>query len=303
MYVALGWEYRGLRVKQGFVVYCALEGQKGFARRIEAFRKTYSKSRGAPMSLMFRSLDLINDYEALVTSIRAQLPEGVTPAVVTLDTLNRSLVGSESKDEDMAAYVRAADAIRDVFDCVVIIIHHCGHSADRPRGHSSLLGAADVPIAVKRDDANNIVATVENSKDGAIGLEIVSKLPAVDIGEDEDGDLMTSCVIEPVGDAAVKKAATTAPKLTKGAKNALRALHMALGDLGEIPPASSHIPSGVKAVTIKQWRDCAFKTGISTSDKPHAASVAFGQASEALIAAGRIGIWEPHVWPVFGKEN
>jgi RecA-family ATPase len=35
-----------------------------------------------------------------------------------------SLVGSESKDVDMAAYVRAADAIRDAFDCVVIIIHH-----------------------------------------------------------------------------------------------------------------------------------------------------------------------------------
>jgi hypothetical protein len=101
----------------------------------------------------------------------------------------------------------------------------------------------------------------------------------------------------------MKKAAATAPKLTKGAKNALRALHMVLGELGEVPPASSHIPAETRAVTIKQWRDRAFKTGISTSDKPHAANVAFNRASETLIAAGRIGIWESYVWPVYEKEN
>ena len=60
-------------------------------------------------------------------------------------------------------------AIRDAFGCVVVIVHHCGHNADRPRGHSSLLGAADVLIAVKRDAADNIVAMVEASKDGTLG--------------------------------------------------------------------------------------------------------------------------------------
>jgi hypothetical protein len=38
-----------------------------------------------------------------------------------LDTLNRSLAGSESDDEDMAAYVKAADAIREAFGCAVVI--------------------------------------------------------------------------------------------------------------------------------------------------------------------------------------
>ena len=38
MHVALGWEYRGRRVKQGYVVYCALEGAQGFVNRVEAFR-------------------------------------------------------------------------------------------------------------------------------------------------------------------------------------------------------------------------------------------------------------------------
>jgi hypothetical protein len=205
MHVALGWEYRGLRVKAGPVVYCALEGERGFGRRLEAFRRKHPESKDAPFYLMFMSLDLIRDNKALVASFRAQLPEGVQPAVVAIDTLNRSLFGSESSDEDMSLYVRAADAVRDAFDCVVPVIHHCGHNGDRPRGHSSLLGAADVLIAVKRDAADNIVSTVEDTKDGVKGLEIVSRLVPVELGPDDDGDEMTSCVIEPVEGSAPKR--------------------------------------------------------------------------------------------------
>jgi AAA domain len=302
MHIALGWEYRGLRVKAGPIVYCALEGKKGFSRRLEAFRRENPGSEGAQFYLMFLSLDLIRDHKSLIESIRAQLAEGVQPAAVAVDTLNRSLVGSESNDEDMAAYVRAADAISDAFGCVVPVVHHCGHNGDRPRGHSSLLGAADAQIAVKRDAANNIVATVEASKDGALGLEIVSRLAVVDLGPDEDGDEMTSCVIEPVGELAATVAKDT-PRLTKGAKIALRALHEAMGDLGEVPPASNHIPPNVRAVTIDQWRSYAYRLGISGSPEARARQVAFQRAHEVLIASKQAAEWDPYAWIVRGEQN
>src|SRR5262245_47697138 len=41
MHVALGWEYRGHDVCQGPVVYCALEGGRGFAKRIVAWREKH----------------------------------------------------------------------------------------------------------------------------------------------------------------------------------------------------------------------------------------------------------------------
>lgn len=75
LHASLSLEYRGLRVKQGHVVYCVLEGRKGFTRRIAAFRKTHPESKDAPFHLMFASLDLIRDHKALIASIRAQLPE------------------------------------------------------------------------------------------------------------------------------------------------------------------------------------------------------------------------------------
>src|ERR1700734_2870056 len=196
MHVALGWEYRGRRVKQGCVVYCALEGAQGFRARVEAFRreKLAGETPSPPFHLMASALNLVADQAAFLEALHTQLGEE-KPVAVVIDTLNRSLAGSESDDKDMAAYVRAADAIRDAFDCAVVIVHHCGHNGERPRGHSSLIGAVDAQIAVKRDAAENIVATLELSKDGEAGAEIVSRLVPVEVGRDEDREPITSCVI------------------------------------------------------------------------------------------------------------
>jgi hypothetical protein len=107
MHVAMGWEYRGRRVKQGLVVYCALEGAEGFRARVEAFRREkLSEDASPPFHLMASSLSLVADHPTFLADIRAQLGEE-RPAVVVIDTLNRSLAGSENDDKDMNAYVKA----------------------------------------------------------------------------------------------------------------------------------------------------------------------------------------------------
>jgi AAA domain len=128
MHIALGWEYRGRKVRQGGVVYCAPEGCVAFKIRVEAFRmeKLADNASEVPFHLMASPLALVADNAALIESIRATLGDTI-PVAVVIATLNRSLAGSESDDRDMAAYVKAADAIRDAFDCAVVIVHHCGH--------------------------------------------------------------------------------------------------------------------------------------------------------------------------------
>lgn len=136
MHVALGREYRSHRVKQGSIVYCALEGAKGFEKRKEAWHleKLANKpDADPPFFLMSAPLSLKYDAQALVADMKTQLADD-RPVAVCIDTLNRSLAGSESSDEDMAAYIRAADAVRDAFGCLVVIVHHCGHEGQRPRG-------------------------------------------------------------------------------------------------------------------------------------------------------------------------
>ena len=258
-------------------------------------REVVNSAASAPFHMMSSPLSLVADHAALVASIRSQLGD-LTPVAVVIDTLNRSLAGSESDDRDMAAYVRAADAIRDAFDCAVIIVHHCGHGGDRPRGHSSLMGSLDVQIGVKRDADENIVATLELSKDGPVGLEMVSRLVPVDVGADEDGDAITSCVIEAVDAPSAAKVKRPSTRLPKGAQIALRALTEALDECGVIPPASSHIPTNVKAVTVNQWRRYAYRMGVSTSDEDRAKRQAFQRASEALLAAKQAAVWDSYAW-------
>jgi len=242
MHVALDWEYRGHRVKPGAVVYYALEGAQGFKNRIEAFRQrklAESVETSPPFYLMSTPLSLVADARALVADIHRQLGDQ-RPVAVVIDTLNRSLAGSESSDEDMAAYIRAADTIRAAFDCLVIIVHHCGHNGERPRGHSSLMGALDVQISVKRDAAENVVAELELAKDGEVGLKFDSRLEVVEIGPDQDGDPITSCVVKEVeAGAAAPTKPKSAPKIPASERLLINTIGLAIAEAGiRVQPSS-----------------------------------------------------------------
>jgi RecA-family ATPase len=133
LHIALGWRYRGRRVAQGTVVYVACEGERGLRARKEAFRRQkLSAGDDPPFYLLTTRLDLARQVDNLIVDIAAQVPPGPVGAIF-LDTLNRSIGGSESKDEDMGAYVTAAAALAARFQCAVIIIHHCGMNESRPR--------------------------------------------------------------------------------------------------------------------------------------------------------------------------
>jgi hypothetical protein len=299
LHIALGWTYRGRRVDPGPVVYIACEGERGFGARTEAFREaklSASDEADPPFYLLTTRLDLVADNNALAVDIKSTMGEGGCSAII-VDTLNRTLAGSESSDEDMSAYVKAADRLREDFHCAVIIIHHCGINGERPRGHTSLTGAADAQIAVKRDGADRIVATVEYMKDGPEGDEILSRLEVVEVGTDEDGDAITSCVIVPVADGEQHR--SKAP-LRLSAKNriALDLLQKAIAEVGLPAPSSAHVPPQAIGITVETWRSY-FRTGTADDGQtPNARKKAFQRAREALQSAKTVNIWDDFVWVV-----
>jgi AAA domain len=290
MHVALGWPYRGRRTRQGAVVYLALEGAEGFKARTEAIRM-HHRVTDAPFYLMTVRIDLVRDHALLVADIRKQLG-AVIPAAVFIDTLNRSLIGSEAKDEDMAAYLRAADAIREAFDCVVPVVHHCGINDSRPRGHTSLTGAADAQLAVKRDGERNFTVTVEYMKDGPEGDVLTCRLDTVDVGVDADGDAITSCIVVPVDDATPRPAARV--KLTDRERLAMRFLAEALCDSGVQPPFD--LPAGLKAVSRDAWRERCYRDGFCAGEKPGTRTKAFGRVVDSLQVKLLIGNRDGWVW-------
>lgn len=272
-HVAAGWEYRGRKVKQRSVVYFALEGQDGFAARIEAFRRAHhvTDDEDLPFFLSAERIILPQDTDAIVGSIRRQFPDE-RPGVIVLDTLNRSIAGSENDPEDMGSYVRAADAIREAFDCVVIVIHHCGVEGARPRGHTSLTGAADAQLAVKRDKDGHIITTVEFQKDGPEGDEIASRLRPVPLGRDEDGDEIVSCVIEPVDHDQQAR-----PKVRGQAAKALEILQ------GEMALSPELLTSGTRTFSENQWRLACYEKMFTKDTLQTTKQKTFVRVRDALL--------------------
>jgi hypothetical protein len=291
LHVALNRRYRGRRVHSGPVVYCSFEGQTGFEARCAAFRKKFLAQNKdfVPFYLQPVTLDLINEASELIRVIQRTLGN-VMPVAIALDTLNRSLRGSESSDEDMSAYIRAADSLREAFGCAVIIVHHCGVDGNRPRGHTSLTGAADAQLSINRDAGGNIVMTVEYMKDGAEGDRVVSRLEQIEVGEDEDGEPITSCVAMPTDAGVIRP-------LPQSAKLALDALNEAMTESGEVVSGAS-IPPQTRTVPVVRWREICEAKMIANSEKADSKYKAFVRASKHLQQAGIIGVWNDRVWVV-----
>lgn len=294
LHVALGREYRGRRVRQGSVVYCAFEGQAGIGARAEAFRQRFLAESTAcvPFYLQPVRIDLSGEHRELIEAISSE-PKAEQPVLVVLDTLNRSMRGSESSDIDMSAYVKAADAIRSAFDCAVIIIHHSGIDVSRPRGHTSLTGAADAQISIKRTASQGLASTVEFMKDGPEGDTLASRLESVVVGVDQDESAITSCVVVEDKDAG----APPRTKVTGAAKIALGLLERAIIDAGEIPAESNHIPANTRTVAVAVWRSYCNDGSIADSDKPDSKQKAFVRCSRP----GR-GSAETIILPPLGKH-
>jgi AAA domain len=303
MHVALGQPYRGKRVAQGVVVYIACEGERGLKARTEAYRRNLPEGVDPGFYLMTTRLDLVADIKELILDIRAEL-DTETPVLIVVDTLNRSIAGSENDPKDMTAYIRATDQLREEFGSSVILIHHCGIEGTRPRGFTGLSGAADVQVAVKRDAAKNIVATVELMKDSADGDEIVSRLRVVDIGTDADGDRITSCVVEPVNETpneptdstSEKYQSTKHPKLPDAQKIALDTLRRAIVAHGEPAPAHNYIPTSARVISLDLWRRFYLQGTSADDQKENTRRLAWRRARDALIAKKIIGLVDEVVW-------
>jgi hypothetical protein len=297
MHVALGWDYRGRCVHQGAVVYLACEGASGYSNRAEAFRlsRLTESHSNIPFYLITAPVNLVADASALVESIRAQL-DGEHPAAITIDTLNRTLPGSESSDEDMGAYIRAVDALRDAFACAIVVVHHSGVDGSRPRGHTSLTGAAEAQLSVKRNaKGTDFTVTVEWLKDGPEGDTIVCRLLVVEIGRDEDGDPITSCVVEEAKTEPGTSAPTRKPPpRNKNAADALRAL---VATVGKPLPNAFGLSEGTQAVPVDCWKKELLSRGVIERDSTNPRQD-FKRIKEALRAHSVIAEREGQVWLV-----
>jgi hypothetical protein len=292
LHVAAGRDWAGRRVAAGGVVYVAAEAGRSIANRVAAWRQEYGLDI-LPFAAVTSPVDLCHansgDLGRLIAAIEA---EGLDLALVVIDTVSRVMAGgNENAPDDMGALVRALDQLRDELRCHVLAVHHRGKDPKKGgRGHSLLHCAVDTEVEVSRGKAGDIFfASVNKQRDGAAGGYVAFRLESVHLGEDGDGEPVTSCVVRPVAGASPSKPASTLPAK---AKLALELLTIEIEKNGEVPPQADAIPANTRCVAESVWREACYSGGISGSDKPEAKQKAFKRAEADLLDAVRIGVWQ-----------
>lgn len=196
--VARGLSWRGRRVIQGAVVYVAAEGAGGARNRFRAYCHEHQlKLEDVPIGVIENApnLMLAEDVKDLIAAIR----RFGSPLLIVVDTLAQSMPGgNENTGEDVGRVLGHCKQIHKSTGAMVVLVHHAGKDTTKgARGWSGLRAAADAEIEIVRDGSAR-EAIITKLKDGQDGLRFPFRLLPTVIGEDEDGDEITSCIVEHV---------------------------------------------------------------------------------------------------------
>jgi len=197
LHMAHGMPWLGRRTTPGAVVYAAAEGGAGLMRRVQAWHQRRGADwRDAPLYTCPFPI-LIGDPRVAAKFIAAVEALAVAPRMIVIDTMSQTFAGDENSAQEVSEYLRTIGGlIRAKFACVVLIIHHRGHRAtERPRGSSAILANADFMYGCFRDEGEHM-ATLEcvKVKDGERPAQLTFGVEKVVLGQDEDGDEISSLV-------------------------------------------------------------------------------------------------------------
>lgn len=194
--IALGQDWRGHKVKQGKVVYVAAEGANGFRNRLRAYSHQHQLDlKTLPLHVIHAAPNLLDKTDALDVA-KAILSIG-KPDLVIVDTLAQTMPGgNENGGEDMGKALAHCKGIHRATGALILLVHHSGKDSSKgARGWSGLRAAADVEMEVVRSDQERMLS-VTKQKDGDDGAEFGFKLVQVTVDIDDDGDDVTSCIVE-----------------------------------------------------------------------------------------------------------
>lgn len=193
--VARGVEWRGRRVTRGRGVYIAAEGAGGFRNRMQAYCEHHGVDPTTLDVLVLPEAPNLMDKEQVKELVKAIQACGRMDFVV-VDTYARVMVGGNENDaKDAGIMVAHCAVIHRYTGAMVVLVHHSGKDATSgARGSSALKAAADVEIEVIRTREYR-AAKVAKMKDGDDSGEFRFHLDIVTLGENEDGDPITSCVV------------------------------------------------------------------------------------------------------------
>lgn len=265
--------WNGHRVTKGRVLYVVAEGVSGFRQRIKAYCHQQAIT-SIGMDIIYDvtpNLTNVAQITSLIADIRHQEPYDL----IVMDTFAQVMAGAdENNGQDVGNALAQCKRIAKASGAMVLLVHHSGKDVSKgSRGHSSIKAACDVEIKVERSNDTRSITT-SKMKDGVEGIGYLFSLHTVILGIDEDGDDITSCIVDFKGSGQVK--ADSKKKTGTNELALLDALHNLLG--------LSNGATGVETTSVH----AEFCAQFDPSKRASYKNQAFKRALETLLEKGDI---------------
>lgn len=189
------------------------------------------------------------------------------PAMLFIDTFARSAVGvDENQAKDVGEWIDAVTKLQQEMGADVVALHHARKPSDdkpvRERGSSAFIGAVDAAIRLSRV-RNTVTVNCEKQKDAEHFASFALALKTVSLGNNEQGQYETSCVLVPT-DLPVAASTGSERRLNRSEQFALQVLT----ERGPLSSGEwhSHISAAkgtsVPPKTFQNWREALVTKGL-----------------------------------------
>lgn len=285
--IAEGRQWFGISTKAAKTLYVGLEGQEGVRGRVLAQKAFAMRAMPSDMRVTLPSDFMLTTVDD-VSDLAEICPQN---CVIFIDTLNRAAPEvDENSSRDMGRVIEGVKRLQQKINGLVVIVAHSGKNAAAGlRGHSSLYAAADAVIEVRRNQ-NSRSWKVDKSKDGEDGKELNFSLRIVEIGLDEDGIPITSCVVQGGSNAG----SDLKRKMTLNQKVGMDSFIESANKYGEIDKSN-----GLLSVHLNKWRPEFYR--ISPADTDAAKKKAFERVRKDLIELGCVTV-ENNIYKLVGGD-
>lgn len=270
--VCRGEEILGRKSIPSGVVYIAAEGAHGVRNRIAGLRAKIGPL-GAAFKFIGQAPNLtdpedVDDLRGVLLEARAELAaDGHELGIVAVDTLSASIPGAdENSAADMSPVLHALQTMATELGVVVIVVAHTGKDEGRGlRGWSGLLANADGLIMLESPDNDLRAGTVVKVKDGKSGDRFGFSLEVVELDPDDDGDPVTTCVIQPENAPALGSKAGRKPTKAAATGDLILTAYGRVYDTRRVL-VDALGADGAKGVEVSDLRAEAYKIGVGPSE-------------------------------------
>jgi hypothetical protein len=284
------------------VLIIAREGHTGFVKRVDAFMAHHGLAEDTKhLVFMRRHISFLDDagFAALKEEIKATNRRF---RFVLVDTVGRVLPGADmAKEQPITLFMERLQQLGELTGGTAIGVHHENKSGDA-NGSMYFQNHSDFMFQMSREGegplARGKLTCMKQKEDDDLWSKQVSFLKV----ELQNGK--SSLVVDDVFEDEEKQKeerSSKGRKLSDRQHLALKALNNCASDLGKAPPESFGLPKGLLAVTVEQWRDEVFRTGVIPDDVKNRRS-AFQDIRNALKARNLAGERDGLIWPVRAEQ-